>query len=137
LIKGLKTKVESEGREELTAYDKYACFCEDTLAGKAKDISDAKTTIDALQTSITKLGAELASHSADIKQLNKDIAENKASQKEGNAVRRKAFKAYSADSTEAKQSIGALSAAIKVLSKTKGKRQRRRTSWALCRRLSY
>merc|ERR1719316_1288301 len=69
LIEDLKTKVETAGQDEQKAYDKYACFCEDTLNGKAADMTLAKGTIEDLTTLITKLGGDLASSTVEIKQL--------------------------------------------------------------------
>jgi predicted nucleic acid-binding Zn-ribbon protein len=115
LITGLKKTIEGDGQKELKAYDKFACWCEDTLGAKASDMSEAKAAIEDLQTSITKLGSELASYSVDIKQLKKDLAANRASQKEATTVRTKEYNGYDGDKTEGEQCIGALEAAIKVL----------------------
>lgn len=118
LLAEMKTRIEADGKEEQKSYDKYACWCEDTLGRKAKDISDAKEEIESLQTSIVKLSGEVASHGAEIKQLEKDIAANIESQRDAEAVREKETAAYLADKTESEQCIGALEAAIKVLSGT-------------------
>jgi len=115
LITNLKKTIEGDGSKELKAYDKYACWCEDTLGEKASDMAKAKSDIEDLQTLIVKLGSELASYNIDIKQLKKDLANNKASQKEADAVRNKEYKGYDEDRTEGEQCIGALEAAIGVL----------------------
>jgi len=115
LITNLKKTIEADGQKELKAYDKFACWCEDTLGAKASDMSEAKAAIEDLQTSITKLGGELASYSVDIKQLKKDLAANRASQKESTQVRDKEYNSYDEDKLEGEQCIGALEAAIKVL----------------------
>jgi len=115
LIKKLKTTTETDGKNELKAYDKYACWCEDTLGEKASAISKAKTQIEDLQTLITKLGGELASYAIDIKQLEKDVAANKQSRKEAEEMRDKEYKGYDEEKTQGEQCIGALEAAIKVL----------------------
>jgi predicted nucleic acid-binding Zn-ribbon protein len=115
LITNLKKTIEGDGQSELKAYDKFACWCEDTLGAKAADMSGAKESIADLQTAITKLGGELGSYSVDIKQLKKDLAQNRASQKESNAVRNKEYNSYDDDKTQGEQCIGALEAAIKVL----------------------
>jgi len=116
LLQGVAKEIEKDGKDEQASYDKYACWVEDTLARKASDISKAKELISELNDSIKKLGAEVASHGAEIAQLNKDIAQNNAATKDATAIRNKENSAYAAERTESEQCIGALEAAIKVLS---------------------
>jgi hypothetical protein len=115
LITELKAKVEADGRKEQQSYDKYACWCENTLARKAKAISDAKDLIEALTKTILKLKGDLGAHSAEIAQLKKDIAQNLEAQKEASEVRNKENDEYENTKNENEQCIGALEAAIKVL----------------------
>jgi len=115
LITDLKKKIESDGKDELKSYDKYACWCEETLATKASDITTGKASIEDLETEIKKLMGELAVHSEDIKQLKKDVAQNEESQKEAKQVREKEYEEYDEEKTEGEQCIGALEAAIGVL----------------------
>jgi len=115
LITELKAKVEADGRKEQQSYDKYACWCENTLARKAKAISDAKDLIEKLQKSILKLNGDLGAHSAEIQQLKKDIAQNLEAQKEANEVRSKENQEFENEKNENEQCIGALEAAVKVL----------------------
>jgi len=115
LLGELKTGIEADGQTEQTSYDKFACWCEDTLAKKAEDITTAKNTIEELRNQNVKLSGELASHTAEIKQLDKDIAANIASQKEATEIRQKEAAGYEEEKTESEQCIGALEAAIGVL----------------------
>lgn len=115
LITELKAKVESDGRKEQQSYDKYACWCENTLARKAKAITDAKDLIEKLQKTILKLNGDLGAHGAEIQQLKKDIAQNLEAQKEANGVRGKENNEYENEKNENEQCIGAMEAAIKVL----------------------
>jgi hypothetical protein len=115
LIQDLKTKVEQDGKSEQQSYDKYACWCEKTLERKASDISSAKQLIEETEILIEKLKGEIASHSAEIAQLGKDIAANQASQKEATEIRNKDHSDYSEERAESEQCIGAMEAAIKVL----------------------
>jgi len=115
LITELKAKVESDGKSEQQSYDKYACWCENTLARKASNINDAKDTIEKLQVEIEKLNGDLGAHGAQISQLTKDLAQNAEAQKEANEVRDKEAADYENDKLEAEQCLGALEQAIKVL----------------------
>ncbi|CAK0808108.1 unnamed protein product [Prorocentrum cordatum] len=111
----LKEKIENDGKTEQGSYDKYACWCEESLGKKANDISKAKETIEQLQTEIVKLKGEQATHVVNVAQLKKDIAAAIESQKEATAIREKESEAYHEEKDESEQCIGALEAAIRVL----------------------
>jgi len=115
LIEGLKKKVIADGTAEQASFDKYACWCEKTLERKAADISASKELIGETEILISKLKGEIASHGAEIAQLNKDIANNHASQKDATAMRDKEYGAYADEKGESENCIGAMEAAIKVL----------------------
>jgi len=115
LLNELEARIQGDGKVEQQSYDKTACWCEETMARKAKDIDDAKTKIEELQTLIEKLEGEVATHGAEVAQLKKDIAANQAAQKEATEVRQTGNSEYEATKTESEQCIGALEAAIKVL----------------------
>jgi len=115
LITGLKSSIEADGRKEQQSYDKYACWCENTLARKANSISEGKDTIDKLQKQIEKLKGDLGAHSAEIDQLKKDIGANLEAQKEAAEVRNKESSEFESGKNDNEQCTGALEAAIKVL----------------------
>jgi len=116
LMRDWSMRLEVQGKTELSSYDKYACWCEDTLARKAADISSAKEQIDSLQKQIEKLAGEIASHGAEVAHLKQLIADNKQEQREATDVRRGENGDYEGQKTEAEQCIGALEAAIRALS---------------------
>merc|ERR1719446_320327 len=72
LIEGLRKEVTNDGKVEQASFDEYACWCEKTMQRKAADISAAKQLIKETETLIKKLKAEIASHGAEIAQLEKD-----------------------------------------------------------------
>lgn len=115
LLAEMKTRIETDGRAEQTSYDKYACWCEDTLGRKANDISGGKKSFASLEVLIKKLEGEIGAHQEEIKQLEKDIASNKASQGEASSIRQKESAAYEDEKGESEQCIGALEAAIRAL----------------------
>merc|ERR1719355_78576 len=82
LLQGVAKEIEKDGKDEQASYDKYACWVEDTLGRKASDIAKAKELISDLNDAIKKLKAEIASHGAEIAQLNKDIAQNQEATKD-------------------------------------------------------
>jgi hypothetical protein len=115
LLSQLEAKIQSEGKAEQASYDKYACWCEETLGRKANDISSGKELVDETLASIKKLKAEVSAHGAEIKQLTKDIAANIEGQREATEVRDKDHEDFVNEKNENEQCTGALEAAIKVL----------------------
>ena len=103
LVTELEAKVQADGLEEQASYDKYSCWCESTLARKANDISDAKTTIQEATTTIEKLKGEIATHGAEIENLNKAIEANIASQREAEDARSRENEEYTGEKIESEQ----------------------------------
>jgi len=115
LLIELKARIASDGKLEQMSYDKYACWCEETLARKAQDISEGQELAKELQTKIIKLEGEIGSHGAEIKQLQKDIEANLESQRDATELREKEQAEFEAEETESENCLGALAAAIKAL----------------------
>jgi hypothetical protein len=115
LLQDLLRRVEQDGMLEQKSFDKYACWCEVTLARKAQDITDAKEHIVATESLIKELMGDLGSLGASIEQLKSDIAQNLEAQREATELRDKEYGEYSAERTESEQCIGALEAAVGVL----------------------
>merc|ERR1719261_1432058 len=99
LIQELKAKVEADGKAEQKTYDKFACWCEKTLARKAAAIDEAKETIEKTQAEIIELKGKLGELGATIAQLEKEIAENEA-RKEATEIRDKEHEDYVAEKAE-------------------------------------
>merc|ERR1719298_100163 len=115
LIQDLEKNVMADGKKEQQSFDKYACWCEKTMERKAGDIAAAKELISETEILIKKLKGEIASHGAEIDQLNKDIAQNQKAVQEATELRTKENKEYAGERAESEQCIGALEAAITVL----------------------
>jgi len=116
LMTELKERVIADGKLEEQSYDKYACWCEDTMGRKAKDIANEQEQITDLGALMVKLKSEIAAHGCEIEQLKKDIADNAESRREATEVRDKEFQDYHNDKLESENCGGALEAAVKVLS---------------------
>jgi len=116
LLTEMQARIESDQRKEQQSYDAYACWCENTLGRKANDISESKKSFEQLEVLIKKLEGEIGAHQEEIKQLDRDIASNKASQDEASSIRNKESAAYHDERAQSEQCIGALEAAIRVLS---------------------
>merc|ERR1719253_2410423 len=94
LIQGLEKQVKKDGKREQEDFDAYACWCEKTMERKANDISEAKELIAETNILIKKLKGEIASHGAEIEQLNKDIAQNQAAVQDASELRNKENNEY-------------------------------------------
>jgi len=115
LLNEMRSRITADGKEEQMSYDQYACWCESILSRKANDIAEAEKQSKALQTQITKLFGEIGAHNSEIKSLEGDIAANLESQRDARSVRDNQNTDYEGKKTESEQCIGALEAAIKVL----------------------
>lgn len=86
LVDNLLTQTEDEGKAEQEVYDKYSCFCKDNTDDKSEAITTSQTKIDELAASIEegvgtrdKLASEIADLTAQIKKLDEEMKEEKAS----------------------------------------------------------
>jgi hypothetical protein len=121
LLTDLKGRIVADGEIEQKAYDKYACWCENTAKRKADNIVEAKADLRALGQSILKLKGLVATRNAEIAELKADIKENQEAQDDATAVRNKENADYMAETTEMKQALAALQDAVKVLGDATGK----------------
>jgi len=115
LLKGVQARIEKDGESEQASYDKYACWCESTLGRKSSEISSSKELIEDLDAEIKELKAQISSHGAQIEGLKGDIKANTQAQRDATEIREKESADYTGEKTESEQCIGALEAAIKVL----------------------
>jgi len=115
LMKDLKSKIEQDGENEQKIYDKYACFCDNALKGKADAIETAQAAIRKLGQEILKLRGLVASLTAKITELKEDIRVNLEAQAEKTAIRQKENGVYMAETTELKEALVALEKSVLVL----------------------
>merc|ERR550537_1180193 len=116
MIQKIKAKIEAEGKAEQKSYDKYACWCERTMDKKAEEMAKAKLKIKALIKLITKISMEIGICTADISAHNKNMIKIKADIDVLVEQRSKGHDEWLAEKSEAEQYMGALEAAINVLS---------------------
>jgi len=120
LLKDMKIQLEQEAAEDEEIYEKMACWCETNDKEKTKAIEDAEARIEDLKAEILRLAAASARLSAEIKNLEKDVAENKEALDKATALRTKELAEFNGAEKDMLQSIGALKAAITVLAKHHG-----------------
>merc|ERR1719262_1905312 len=110
-------QLEKEAEENEEIYDKMACWCETNDKEKTKAVSDAEAKISDLTTKIEELTAMSARLNAEIKNLEKVVAENQAALDKATAIRQKELAEFNAEEKDALEAISALKSAVTVLSK--------------------
>jgi len=117
LLKDMLKQLEKEAEEDEEIYDKLACWCETNDKEKSKSIADAETKIEQLTTSIEDLTATSARLGTEIKNLEKEVAENQDALDKATAIRQKEMAEFNAEEKDLLGSISALKSAVTVLSK--------------------
>jgi len=117
LLKDMLKQLEKEAEEDEEIYDQLACWCETNDKGKTKSIADAETRIKDLTVQIEELSAASSRLNTEIKNLDKEVAENQAALDAATSIRQKELAEFNAEEKDLLQSIDALKTAIQVLSK--------------------
>mmetsp|Transcript_78751 Transcript_78751/g.172682 ORF Transcript_78751/g.172682 Transcript_78751/m.172682 type:complete len:701 (-) Transcript_78751:242-2344(-) len=120
LLKDMQKQLQKEADEDEAIYDKMACWCQTNDREKTEAIKTAEVRIDGLTTKIEELTAGSARLNTEIKNLEKEIAENQDSLDKATAIREKQLAEFNAEEKDLLESISALKAAITVLSKHHG-----------------
>merc|ERR1712194_931176 len=117
LLKDMLKQLEKEAEEDEEIYDKVACWCETNDKEKTKAIADAEARISDLTTKIEELTASSARLNTEIKNLEKEVAENQAALGKATAIRQKELAEFNEEEKDLLGSISALKSAVTVLSK--------------------
>jgi len=117
LLKDMLKQLEKEAEEDEEIYDKMACWCETNDKEKTKSIADAEARISDLTTKIEELTANSARLSTEIKNLEKEVAENQNALDKATAIRQKQLAEFNEEEKDLLESISALKSAVTVLSK--------------------
>merc|ERR1719174_105822 len=110
-------QLEKEAEEDEEIYDQLACWCETNDKEKTKSIADAEAKINDLTIKIEELTASSARLNTEIKNLEKEVAENQEALDQATALRQKELAEFNAEEKDALQAISALKSAVTVLSK--------------------
>ena len=94
-----------------------ACWCETNDKEKTKSIADAESRISDLTTKIEELTANSARLNTEIKNLEKEVAENQNALDKATAIRQKQLAEFNEEEKDLLQSISALKSAVTVLGK--------------------
>jgi len=94
-----------------------ACWCETNDKEKTKSIADAEARISDLTTKIEELTASSARLNTEIKNLEKEVAQNQDALDKATAIRQKQLAEFNGEEKDLLESISALKSAVTVLSK--------------------
>jgi hypothetical protein len=117
LLKDMLKQLEKEAEEDEEVYDQMACWCETNDKEKTKSVADAEARISDLTTKIEELTASSARLNTEIKNLEKEVAENQAALDKATAIRQKQLAEFNGEEKDLLGSISALKSAVTVLSK--------------------
>merc|ERR1719456_409983 len=112
LLKDMLKQLEKEAEEDEEIYDKMACWCETNDKEKTKSIADAEARISDLTTKIEELTANSARLNTEIKNLEKEVAENQAALDKATAIRQKQLAEFNEEEKDLLGSISALKSAV-------------------------
>jgi len=120
LLKDMLAQLEKEAEEDEEIYDQLACWCETNDKEKTKAVADAQARITDLTTKIEEMTASSARLNTEIKNLEKEVAENQEALDQATAIRQKQLAEFNGEEKDLLQSVSALKSAITVLSKHHG-----------------
>merc|ERR1719247_2207159 len=113
LLKDMLKQLEKEAEEDEEIYDQLACWCETNDKEKTKSISDAESKIEQLTTAIEDLTAGSARLNTEIKNLEKEVAENQEALDQATEIRQKELAEFNAEEKDLLGSISALKSAVR------------------------
>jgi hypothetical protein len=117
LIEEMKATVEKEAKDDKTAYDKYACWCETNDKEKSAAIEEAEAQIASLSAFIEEAAAKEGELKTEISQLEQDIADDTTALKTATANREEEHQTFLAEEADFKETRGLLQEAVAVLDK--------------------
>lgn len=119
MMKELQTQVNMEGEDEAHMYNKFACFCKDTMKDKSEAIQDGEDSKDALTAEIGELSSRREELDGEIKDIQTVIKDTKKAMDEAQATRDAELKQYEADDADLRAALDALRGAIQELKAAK------------------
>merc|ERR1719359_417000 len=116
LLKEMRVNLEKEKAADEELYEKLNCWCETNEKEKTEAVAEAQRRITSLVADIEKHSGKSAQLSAEIAQLEKEIAANKKALEEATSVREKEHADFNQNEKDMMQAIESLKNAIMVLS---------------------
>eukprot|EP00401_Gymnodinium_catenatum_P000834 CAMPEP_0117610666 /NCGR_PEP_ID=MMETSP0784-20121206/81987_1 /TAXON_ID=39447 /ORGANISM="" /LENGTH=687 /DNA_ID=CAMNT_0005414069 /DNA_START=91 /DNA_END=2154 /DNA_ORIENTATION=- len=117
MLKAMEAKVQKEGDERETVFEKFVCYCKDGTASLEASIKAASEKIPQLESSIKEAQANHDQLKEALKQHKAERDEAKNTVSSATELREKSAAAFEKESTETKANIQALGVAITAISK--------------------
>merc|ERR1740123_717358 len=89
MLAGLKDKVMTEGEEEAKSYNKFACFCKDTMSAKTTAIQEGEDAKESVTADIEKMEAKRKELDEKIKKVEEEIEDLEEDMKKAEKERAK------------------------------------------------
>jgi hypothetical protein len=115
LLKEMQVNLEKEKAADEELYEKLNCWCETNEKEKTGAVEEAQRRITALVADIEKHSGKSAQLTAEIAQLEKEIAANKAALETATSVREKEHADFNQNEKDMVQAIESLKNAVLVL----------------------
>jgi len=120
LLKDMLKQLEKEAQDDEDIYDKMACWCQTNDREKTKSIKEAEVRIEQLTTEVEELTADSARLNTEVKNHEKEVAEQQTALDKATSIREKQLAEFNAEEKDLLESISALKAAVTVLQKHHG-----------------
>jgi len=117
MLQMMLKKSEEQAHKEEKLFDQFMCSCKSNLASLAQSTAAGQERIPQLESSIQETSALKTSLKQELAQAKDDRKAAENSLTEAEALRRSESKAFTKESTEAKQNIKAIAGAVKALKK--------------------
>jgi hypothetical protein len=119
MLEEVRTKVTEEGTAEAKTYNKFACFCKDTMAAKTEAIDTARTEKDSLQARMNEAGSARGEADDGIAAASEAINEAEVEIERLNAERHETRLTYEKNEIDLTGAIQALNSALHELKAAK------------------
>lgn len=119
MLSDLREKVTTEGTKEAKTYNKFSCFCKDTIAAKGSEISEGETGRDTLRAQITEATSNRDEADSSIAAIEKDLRKLSGEIEEMKAQRHDERRTYAKSELDLTQALQGLEAAIDAMKASK------------------
>jgi len=119
MLTDLREKVSTEGTKEAETYNKFACFCKDTMAAKSAEISEGETARDTLRAQVTEASSNRDQADTSMADLEKELQKLSGEIEDKKAQRHDERLVYAKSQVDLTQALQGLEAAIGALKASK------------------
>jgi chromosome segregation ATPase len=119
LLKNLRDQVQTEGSDEASNYNTFACFCKDKDTAKVTSIDTRTSNKASLEANLESLNANQKQLTADLAALNAQLDADEASLARATELRNKEREAYEADHLDTSNAVSGVEDALASITGSK------------------